>query len=63
MGVSSPVLQAILLKVPDCAAFPIDSEQLYFLVASKVVEYPATEKAIIDEKNKSDGLARYTQAI
>jgi hypothetical protein len=40
-------------------AFPIDAKQLRYLVVNKYIDYPSIDKSLIDDKNKSDGLARY----
>lgn len=48
-----------VLKSPDFPTFPLDAEQLYYLVLKGHLQYPHVEKAEIDEKNKSNGLSRY----
>jgi hypothetical protein len=40
------------------ASIPLDAEQLFFLVEKKYIDYPTLKKKEIDDKNKSDGLAR-----
>jgi hypothetical protein len=47
------------LKSPNFPTFPLDAEQLYFLVSKGYLEYPNIEREDIDEKNKADGLSRY----
>jgi hypothetical protein len=48
-----------LLKADDYdSPFPIDAEQLHYLVVKGFVDYPEISKEDIDDKNKSDGLAR-----
>ncbi|KAJ5737058.1 uncharacterized protein N7483_002183 [Penicillium malachiteum] len=39
--------------------FPIDAEQLLFLVEKGYVEYPSLSREDIEDRNKSDGLARF----
>lgn len=39
--------------------FPIDARQLHYLVTRGYVTYPEVSKAFIDDKNKTDGLARW----
>ena len=41
------------------AAFPVDAKQLLFLVEKGYVEYPRISKDDIEDKNKSDNMARY----
>jgi hypothetical protein len=48
-----------VLRSPDFPPFPLDAEQLYYLISNDYLEYPKLDKAIIDDKNKADGLARY----
>jgi hypothetical protein len=38
--------------------FPIDAEQLYYLVDKGHLDYPTITKEEINDKNKADGLAR-----
>ncbi|KAH8797341.1 hypothetical protein F5884DRAFT_253990 [Xylogone sp. PMI_703] len=47
-----------LLGTPEYPDFPLDAEQLYYLVTKKYIEYPDIDKEDIEDKNKSDGLAR-----
>ena len=50
-----------LLEVKHAAkviTFPIDAEQLLYLVNKGYLDYPVLEKEDIDDKNKADGLAR-----
>ena len=39
--------------------FPINGDQLFFLVSNDYVDCPQTEDAEIEDKNKRDGLSRY----
>ncbi|EHK97858.1 hypothetical protein M7I_6355 [Glarea lozoyensis 74030] len=48
----------IMLQTPGYPEFPVDAEQLYYLIDKRYIEYPDIHKADIDDKNKSDGLAR-----
>lgn len=48
-----------LLQTDDSSMFPLDAEQLYYLVSKNYIEYPNIDKEDIEDKNKSDGLARY----
>jgi hypothetical protein len=48
----------ILLQTPGYPEFPIDAEQLFYLIEKGYIDYPDIHKADIDDKNKSDGLAR-----
>ncbi|KAK2754576.1 hypothetical protein FQN54_006977 [Arachnomyces sp. PD_36] len=46
------------LKAPNFPAFPIDADQLYYLISKGYVEYPEIAKDVLSEKNKVDGLSR-----
>lgn len=48
------VLEASDLSYP----IPLDAEQVYYLVKNGYIDYPALGKYEINDKNKSDGLAR-----
>jgi hypothetical protein len=48
-----------LVQAPESTEFPLDAEQLYYLVIKKFIEYPEIDKEEIEDKNKADGLARY----
>jgi hypothetical protein len=39
--------------------FPVDATQLFFLVKQGYVEYPEITRDDIDDRNKSDGFARW----
>ena len=43
--------------------FPVDAEQLYFLVSEGYVDCPTIDEADIDDKNKRDGLARLLKVL
>lgn len=46
------------LEAPDCVAFPLDAQQLFYLVSKGYLAYPKLDKAVIDDKNKASGLSR-----
>jgi len=48
-----------LLQTPGWPAFPLDAQQLHYLVKKDYIKCPKLEKRIIDDVNKADGLARY----
>ena len=48
----------ILLHTPGFPEFPVDAEQLHYLIDKKYIDYPDISKEDIDDKNKADGLAR-----
>ena len=39
--------------------FPLDAEQLFYLIKHNYVEYPSVTKRELDDRDKSDGLSRY----
>jgi len=48
-----------LLCTPDLERpIALNSEQLFYLVNMGYIEYPNIEKDDIDDRNKTDGLAR-----
>lgn len=47
-----------VLETPDFEPFPLNSEQLLYLVSRGYIPCPELKKSEIDDKNKSDGLAR-----
>ena len=49
------------LEVPDEGTFPVDANQLYYLVSKGYVDYPTQLEVDIEDRNKRDGLARYTK--
>lgn len=50
----------IHLQVENFRSFPITSKQLYFLAEHDFIAYPHhITTTMINDKNKSDGLARY----
>lgn len=46
------------LKAPEYPAFPLDAEQLLYVIQNKYVDFPDFDTSDIDDKNKTDGLAR-----
>ncbi|KIX08317.1 uncharacterized protein Z518_02973 [Rhinocladiella mackenziei CBS 650.93] len=48
-----------ILQTRDWKPFPVDAKQLFYLIERGYVRYPEINKAMIDDKNKSDGLARF----
>ncbi|KAE9376095.1 hypothetical protein N431DRAFT_371135 [Stipitochalara longipes BDJ] len=52
------VLEAADLAYP----IPLDAEQIHYLVKNRYIDYPALDKDEIEDKNKSDGLARLLTA-
>lgn len=49
------VLEAEDLSQP----IPVDAEQLFYLIERKHVDYPALTKEEIDDKSKTDTVARF----
>ncbi|EXJ70427.1 uncharacterized protein A1O5_06495 [Cladophialophora psammophila CBS 110553] len=47
-----------LLKAPDFPAFPVDGQQLLYLVENDYIPYPNVDSGTIWDKNKADGFAR-----
>ena len=52
-----------VIEIPGSEAFPVNSDQLLYLIAHGYIECPTTEKADIDDRNKSDTLARYEYVL
>jgi hypothetical protein len=48
-----------VLETPDSLPFPIDAEQLFYLVSKGYLTYPKIDTSDIDDKNKSDSAVRY----
>lgn len=51
------------LQSPDFPAFPIDGQQLLYLVDQKHIPYPNVDQDTIRDKNKADGFARAATLI
>ncbi|KAI9727230.1 MAG: hypothetical protein M1834_008490, partial [Cirrosporium novae-zelandiae] len=47
-----------IIQFSDCISFPVDAEQLHYLISKGYLEYPKLDKAMIDDKNKADNLSR-----
>jgi hypothetical protein len=47
-----------VLETPGYPRFPIDSDQLLYLISRSYLEYPNIEEEDIKDKSKADGLAR-----
>jgi hypothetical protein len=52
-----------ILQTPDWKPFPLDAEQLYYMVSQGYLKYPEVDKEAIDDKDKADGVARYATEI
>ena len=52
-----------LLQTPEFPAFPIDGQQLLYLVGRKHLRYPDIDEEAIRDKNKADGFARIVTLI
>ena len=48
-----------VLKAPDSPLFPVDAQQMHYLVAKNHVPFPAVDEKDIRDKNKADGFARF----
>ena len=47
-----------LLEAPDFPAFPVDGQQLLYLIENNYIPYPNVDTATIWDRNKADGFAR-----
>jgi hypothetical protein len=47
-----------LLDSPDFRPFPIDAQQLFYMVENHYLDYPDVKESTIWDKNKADGFAR-----
>lgn len=52
-----------VLHCPGFPLFPVDSEQLAYLVKKKYLQYPAIDKETIGDRNKADGFARLVTSV
>ncbi|KAL6718383.1 hypothetical protein ACLMJK_004472 [Lecanora helva] len=52
-----------MLKSPDVPMFPVDSEQLAYLVEKNYLQYPAIDQETIGDRNKADGFARLVTSV
>ena len=39
--------------------FPLNANQLYFVISNGYVDFPEEDETDIDDRNKRDGLARF----
>jgi hypothetical protein len=47
-----------VLQSPDFPPFPVDSQQMLYLVREGYISFPDVDKQTIQDKNKADGFAR-----
>jgi hypothetical protein len=52
-----------MLQSPDVPSFPVDSEQLAYLVEGKYLPYPAVDEKTIWDRNKADRFARLITSV
>ena len=52
-----------MLQSPDFPAFPVDGEQLAYLIEYRHMEYPNIDYRTIKDRNKADGFARVITSI
>lgn len=52
-----------LLQSPDAPSFPVDSDQLAYLVDMKYLPCPAVDEMAIRDRNKADGFARFITTV
>ena len=52
-----------MLQCPDFPSFPVDSQQLAYLVKRKHLQYPAIDQDTIWDRNKADGFARLVTSV
>ncbi|MCJ1412948.1 hypothetical protein MMC19_007049 [Ptychographa xylographoides] len=52
-----------ILQAPDFPPFPVDGQQLIYLVKKKYIPYPDIKIQDIKDKNKADGFARAVMSI
>lgn len=52
-----------MLHSPDVPSFPVDSEQLAYLVEKKYLPYPTVDETAIWDRNKADGFARFVTFV
>jgi hypothetical protein len=51
------------LKTPDLSIpIPLDAEQIFYLVKNHYIDYPILSKDDIADRNKADGLARFSHS-
>lgn len=47
------------LDAPDYPVFPLNANQLAFVIKNGYVNFPVEDDTDIDDRNKRDGLARF----
>jgi hypothetical protein len=47
-----------ILESPDCEPFPVNAEQLHYLVSHGYVDFPRLRKLDIKVMSKTDGLSK-----
>ncbi|KAL8783190.1 MAG: hypothetical protein Q9213_004819 [Squamulea squamosa] len=52
-----------MLQSPDAPLFPVDSQQLAYLVEKNYLQYPGIDKETIGDRNKADGFARMVTSV
>lgn len=52
-----------MLQSPDVPSFPVDSEQLAYLIEKNYLLYPAVDEKTIGDRNKADGFARLVTSV
>ena len=52
-----------MIQSPDFPPFPVDSEQLAYLVKKKYLQYPAIDEETIGDRNKADRFARLVTSV
>ena len=53
----------IVLQSPDMPPFPVDSNQLAYLVENQYLKYPEIGSITLNERNKADGFARLVTCV
>ena len=49
------------LDAPGYPTFPLNANQLSFLISNGYVDFPAEDETDVDDRNKRDGLARFVE--
>ncbi|KAH0537651.1 hypothetical protein FGG08_005564 [Glutinoglossum americanum] len=52
-----------MLESPDVPPFPVDGEQLAYLIERKYLQYPIVHEETIWDRNKADGFARLVTSV
>lgn len=53
----------LMLESPDVPPFPVDGEQLAYLVDKDYLPYPSVDEKTIWDRNKADGFARFITTV